>query len=94
MAEVTGLVSALAHAREMRKAFEESTAGAEQYAASLANGGVSGEALAAVQQAMEAQQAAAAAWGAAESTLEKHLSVKEAYEANPDAGHREFVTAE
>ena len=94
MAEVTGLASALAHATEMRKAHEESTAGAEQYAASLAAGGVTGEALAAVQQAMEAQQQAAAAWGQAEATLSRHMQVKEAYDANQDAGSKEFVTAE
>lgn len=94
MAEVTGLASALAHSAEMRRAYEESTAGAEQYAASLAAGGVTGEALAAVQQAMEAQQQAAAAWGQAESTLGRHMQVREAYDANQDAGSREFVTAE
>jgi len=94
MAEVTGLVSALAHAQQMRKAFEESTAGAEQYLAGLEAGGVKGPALEAVQQAMEAQQAAAAAWGQAEATLSRHMQVKEAYDANQDAGHREFVTAE
>lgn len=94
MSEVTGLASALAHAQQMRQAYEESTVSAEQYLASLENGGVTGEALAAVQQAMEAQQAAAAAWGAAESTLTRHLSVKEAYDSNRDAGSREFVTAE
>lgn len=94
MAEVTGLVSALAHATEMRKAFEESTAGAEQYLAGLQAGGVKGPALEAVQQAMEAQQAAAASWAQAEATLQRHMAVREAYEANRDAGSREFVTAE
>lgn len=94
MAEVTGLVSALAHATEMRRAFEESTAGAEQYLAGLEAGGVKGPALEAVQQAMEAQQAAAASWAQAEATLQRHMAVREAYEANQDAGHREFVTAE
>lgn len=94
MSEVTGLASALAHAAEMRAAFEESTAGAEAYLAGLENGGVSGPALAAVQQAMEAQQQAAAAWGQAEATLSRHMGVREQYEANPDAGSREFVTAE
>jgi hypothetical protein len=94
MAEVTGLASALAHAAAMRQAYEDSTADSEQYAASLAAGGVTGEALAAVQQAMEAQQAAAAAWGQAEATLSRHMAVKEAYDANQDAGTREFVTAE
>lgn len=94
MAEVTGLASALAHATAMRQAYEESTASAEQYLAGLENGGVSGEALAAVQQAMEAQQAAAASWAQAEATLQRHMAVKEAYDANRGAGSREFVTAE
>jgi len=94
MAEVTGLASALAHAQQMRQAYEESTVSAEQYLAGLEAGGVTGEALAAVQQAMEAQQAAAAAWGQAEATLSRHMQVKEAYDANRDAGTREFVTAE
>lgn len=94
MAEVTGLATALAHASEMRQAHEQSVAGAEQYAASLAAGGVTGEALAAVEQAMEAQQQAAAAWAQAEATLGRHVQVRESYQANPDAGTREFVTAE
>lgn len=94
MSEVTGLISALTHAQQMRQAYEESTASAEQYLAGLQAGGVTGEALAAVQQAMEAQQAAAAAWASAEATLQRHMQVREAYEANRDAGSREFVTAE
>lgn len=94
MSEVTGLISALTHAQQMRQAYEESTASAEQYLAGLQAGGVTGEALAAVQQAMEAQQAAAASWAQAEATLARHMQVREAYEANRDAGSREFVTAE
>lgn len=94
MSEVTGLISALTHAQQMRQAYEESTVSAEQYLAGLEAGGVKGPALEAVQQAMEAQQQAAAAWAQAEATLSRHMQVKEAYEANQDAGHREFVTAE
>src|SRR5690606_685618 len=82
MSEVTGLISALTHAQQMRQAYEESTASAEQYLAGLQAGGVTGEALAAVQQAMEAQQAAAASWAQAEATLQRHMQVREAYEAN------------
>lgn len=94
MSEVTGLGSALAHAQEMRRAHEESIAGAEQYLAGLEAGGVSGEAVAAVQQAMEAQQQAAAAWATAEQALSRQVTVREAYAASPGAGSREFVTSD
>lgn len=94
MAEVTGLASALAHATAMRRAYEDSTADSEQYLAGLESGGVTGEALAAVQQAMEAQQQAAAAWARTEAILQRHMQVREAYEANRDAGSKEFVTSE
>lgn len=94
MAEVTGLASALAHAQQMRRAYEDSVTDAERYVAGLESGGVSGEALTSVQQAMEAQQAAAAAWAQAEATLTRHMAVREAYEANQGAGSREFVTSE
>lgn len=94
MSEVTGLGSALAHAQEMRRAHEESIAGAEQYLAGLEAGGVSGEAVAAVRQAMEAQQQAAAAWATAEQALSRQVTVREAYAANPGAGTREFVTSD
>ena len=94
MSEVTGLGSALAHATAMRRAYEESIAGAEQYLAGLEAGGVSGEAVAAVRQAMEAQQQAAAAWATAEQALSRQVTVREAYAASPGAGSREFVTSD
>lgn len=75
---------------------------------SLAAGGVTGEALShvesvqeqmthavqALHQALSQLEAAGAAAEAVTSRLSAHLSVQEAYQANPDAGHREFVTAD
>jgi len=93
-AEVTGLSSAQQYVTEMRSAMEGSVSGAESYASALQTGGVSGPAVDAAARAMELQQQAAAAWGEAEAALQRHMSVREQYEANPDAGSREFVTAE
>ncbi|MFC5186994.1 hypothetical protein [Actinomadura harenae] len=58
----------------------------------LRAGGVTGDALAALELAMEAMQQAQAAYQRANTVLVGHLSVREAYEANQGAGNREYVT--
>lgn len=91
--EATGLTSAIAYAQGMADTFAGNAASTEQWIASLqGNGGVSGPAVAAAQQAAELQQQAAAAWAACAQALTSHTSVREAYQGSPGAGTREFVT--
>src|SRR5699024_832229 len=86
----------------------DASSSCEQARASLETGGVTGQPLAdvtAVQEQMTAAVTALndalsqldAAGASAESLrqrLTSHLSVQESYAANPDAGHKEFVTAD
>ncbi|MFI5614717.1 hypothetical protein [Amycolatopsis sp. NPDC051903] len=83
-------------------------ASCEQAHAELANGGVTGQPLTDVSSAQEqmttamseleaalaAVEAAATNWNSLATTLESHRGVQEAYNATPDAGSKEFVTAE
>lgn len=94
MSETTGLITAISHAQGMRQANEEAVTGADSYLADLTAGGVSGPAVAAVSQAMDAQSQAAAAWAAAETALQAQTKVRDAYAGTPGAGTREFVTGE
>jgi len=87
---------------------DEAAASCEKAQADLAAGGVTGQALtdvASVQEQMTAAvaelnaalaqlEAAGAAATSLQSELESHRGVKEAYNATPDAGNKEFVTAE
>jgi hypothetical protein len=91
--EATGLTSAIAYASQMAATFGNNAASTEQWIASLqGQGGVTGPAIAAAHQAVEKQQECAAAWQACAAALGGHTQVKEAYQANPGAGNREFVT--
>ena len=92
--EATGLVSAMNHAEALRKTYENYAAMGDTFVASLAAGEVSGEAVAAAQRAREAEQLAAAEWAACHTALAQQLHVKEAYNAAPDAGSKQFVTSE
>jgi hypothetical protein len=94
MAEATGLVSAIGYADEMRRVHEANMAEIEAWTASLRANEVSGDPITAAARAAEQTQAAAAAWDQAKTALERHMAVKEAYDANPDAGSRQFVTSE
>lgn len=94
MAEVTGLATAIRYAADQQTAHEQAVADGEGFAASLAANDVSGPAVAAARRAMELEQQTAAAWAEAAAALEQHQQVKEAYDSNPDAGRKEFVTAE
>jgi hypothetical protein len=87
---------------------DEAAASCEKAQADLAAGGVTGQALtdvASVQEQMTAAvaelnaalaqlEAAGAAATSLQGELESHRGVKEAYNATPDAGNKEFVTAE
>lgn len=94
MPEVTGLVTAMTYASQQQEAHQQNLPHTEQWLAALRSGDVAGEPIAAGTQAMEADQAAAAAWARAHEALAAQLTVKEAYHANPDAGDKRFVTAE
>ncbi|GGM22292.1 hypothetical protein ACFFX1_11220 [Dactylosporangium sucinum] len=92
--EVTGLGTATQYAGGMAQAHASSVAATEQFVANLQGNGVSGEVISAATAAQEASNAAAAAWDRANQVLTQHSQVKEAYDANPGAGSKEFVTAE
>lgn len=92
--EVTGLSTAQGYAAEMAKAMGDQVTLTEQFVASLSAAGVSGDSIQAAQQAQELSAQASAAWAAANAALQQQNVVKEAYNAVPDAGSREFVTSE
>jgi hypothetical protein len=92
--EVTGLGTAVQYAGGMAQAFAGQTAQTETFIATVQGGGTTGEAIAAATAAMEATNAAAAAWQQAQTVLTQHTAVGEAYGANPGAGDKQFVTAE
>ncbi|GAA4672462.1 hypothetical protein [Amycolatopsis dongchuanensis] len=87
---------------------DETAASCEQARADLEAGGVTGQALTDIssvqeqmtgaiqelQAALAQLEAAAAAANSLSSELESHRGVQEAYAATPDAGSKEFVTAE
>lgn len=87
---------------------DETAASCEQARADLESGGVTGQALTDVssvqeqmtgaiqelQAALAQLETAAAAANSLSTELESHRTVQEAYAATPDAGSKEFVTAE
>lgn len=93
-AETTGLTSAIAYAEGMASNASGGVQSIETSVASLQGGGVGGAAIGHFEQAKEHLAAAAAAFGAAQTELEADLTVKESYDARPDAGSKEFVTAD
>ena len=94
MAEITGLNTAITYANDQASANQAAVSELETFVAQLQANDVGGETIALVHQAMEHQQAAASAMAQAHEALQRHLQVQEAYHANPDAGRKEFVTAE
>ena len=92
--EVSGLASAQTYATEMSSAMAAQVPLTEQFMASLQGGGVSGEAVAAAARAQELSAATSAAWAEANEALQRQNVVKEAYQATPEAGNKEFVTSE
>lgn len=92
--EVTGLATAIQYAEGVAAAHVAHSTDAETFASSLAGNGVGDDTVGLVAQAQEASAAAADAWQSVADTLHGHTGVKEAYDATPDAGDKEFVTAE
>ncbi|MDW3849639.1 hypothetical protein NMK34_23785 [Micromonospora sp. BRA006-A] len=94
-AEITGLPTAIAFAQGMASAHRAaSTAGGEQYVAALRSFEVGDGTIATVATARELSAQAAAAWERAAAEIGKQNTVKEAYQAVPDAGNKRFVTGE
>ncbi|MFI5833234.1 hypothetical protein ACIA5A_06105 [Micromonospora sp. NPDC051300] len=94
-AEITGLPTAIAFAQGMANAHRAaSTAGGEQYVAALRSFEVGDGTIATVASARELSAQAAAAWERAADEIGKQNTVKEAYQAVPDAGNKRFVTGE
>lgn len=94
MAEATGLTSSINYAGAQADAAYGNVTEVEQWLASLKAHEVTGETIEAGRQAMEQYQAAGASFARAQAALQRHLQVKEAYDANADAGDRQFVTSE
>lgn len=93
--EVTGLSTAIAYARDVAKAHESfSTSGAEGYVGALEQGGNGAEVIGSAREAMEASAIAAQRWAAHREVLERQMTVKEAYQSQPDAGDKQFVVNE
>lgn len=93
-AEITGLRSAIAFAEGSSTSATEAVTQTELAIANLQAGGTSGDAITALQQAMDQLTAAATAFQSAQQTLTQQLQVTEAYAANQGAGSREFVKSE
>jgi len=89
--ETAGLGSAIRFATGMANSMRDAAARTETSIASLTGSEVGPGPIAVLQQAMEAAANAAAAYDAAKAELEKQLSVKEAYDATPDAGNKQFL---
>jgi hypothetical protein len=92
--EITGLQSAKDYAASMAGAYAAAESSLEEFTAGLEAAGVTGEAITAAAQAVDAQANAAAAWQLAHAALSKQDVVANAYAAVPGAGSREFVTGE
>lgn len=92
--EVTGLESAISFYGGVASTSKTGIASTEAAIAALAAGGVSGQGISELQQAMESLGRATPAFDAARNTLQQHTQVGDAYHANPGAGTREFVTGE
>lgn len=89
--ETAGLGSAIRFAAGMADSMRDAAARTETSIASLTGSEVGEGPLAVLQQAMEAATNAAAAYEAAQAELQKQVSVKEAYDATPDAGNKRFL---
>jgi hypothetical protein len=93
-AETTGLQSALHYTASMAATTGEGVSSVETSIASLQQGEVGESVTGHLTQAQEHLSAAQAAFQAANDELTSHINVQEAYSANPNAGNKQFVTAE
>lgn len=89
--ETAGLGSAIRFAEGMANSMRDAATRTETSVASLTGSEVGAGPISALQQAMEAAANAATAYEHAKTELEKQLSVKEAYDATPDAGNKQFL---
>jgi len=92
--ETTTLSAAKAYAHQMAGAATQASASVEQTRAHLTANQVGGDALARLAEAQELAGQLAIKFKAAYDELAKHDTVKDAYQAVPDAGSKEFVTQE
>jgi hypothetical protein len=92
--ETTGLQSGLAYNDAMATTCEEGATSVEQSIAALENGEVGQSVTGPMQQGRELLEAAQACFRQAHDELQSHITIKEGYDANPDAGNKAFVTAE
>jgi hypothetical protein len=89
--EVQGLDQSIAYAQSLAKfAGEHGQAGNEGYLSHLTEAKVEGEGLSTAAQMQEAFDDAQAAAEAHATELERQKAVQEAYDANPDAGDKDF----
>ncbi len=89
--EILSLPECLSYNQALINALGE-VASDEGYLGSLVGNKVSGAALTSAEAAQEASQMAADMWLAHYQEMEKQMAVKEAYDANPDAGDKDFLT--
>lgn len=93
--DTTGLSTAIAFAEQAASAHESfATAGTEGYTNALVRFEVGDSCVGLALAAQEASQLAAAKWREHLEALQSQLTVREAYQANPDAGSKQFVTGE
>jgi len=93
--EITGLQSAIEYVNDTAAAHEaHSTAGNEAFIGSLQSFNVTGTTIQLIADAQEASANAADMWRQAATALGEQMTVKEAYDNNPDAGSQEFVQGE
>ncbi|MGW5364449.1 hypothetical protein [Actinopolymorpha pittospori] len=93
-AEVTGLQSARQYVRAMAEATRQGSNSIESAMSGLLAGEVTGPSIEHLTSAQESLATAANAFEEAAGVLDRHQHVAEAYDANPDAGSREFVKSE
>lgn len=92
--ETISLPAAISYVEAMAERTREGVTSTEQSIGHLQAGKVEGQPLTDLSSAQEALSTAAAAFEAAASALREQLAVREAYEAAPHAGDKEFVTGD
>lgn len=92
--ETIGLTPAITYTQEMAESCRQGVASTEQSVAHMQAGEVGQGTIGYLQQAMELMSQAAAAYESAQTELEQQHTVKDAYDANPDAGSKQFLTTE
>lgn len=92
--EVAGLDDAIAFGESMEQRLRNAAIATEQSLANLQAGGVAGEAVTALTSASETLADAVLAFSSVTQGLRRQLLVREAYQAAPGAGDRDFLTRE